>query len=207
MSSDPSLSHPGGNITGFQSYEPEIGGKWVELLKEIAPHTERMAVLFNPATAVPVQLLFPFIQAAASTVGVQASLAPFHAKGELDGIVAQQALNPGAGLILIPDLFFAANPENRQLIIALAARCRVPTIYYAPDFAEVGGLITYAVDLTELFRKAAGYVNRVLKGEKPANLPIQGPTAYQLLINLKTATALGLTVPQTLLVSADKVIE
>jgi putative tryptophan/tyrosine transport system substrate-binding protein len=202
-----SLAHPGGNITGFQSYEAEIGGKWVELLKEIAPRTERVAALFNPATAVPVQLLFPSIQAAASSAGVQASLAPFDTKEELNGIVAEQARNPGAGLILIPDLFFLGSPENRELIVSLAARYRVPTIYWSPDFVAAGGLITYAIDLTDLFRKAAGYVDRVLKGEKPADLPIQRPTTYQLLINLKTATALGLTVPQTLLVSADKVIE
>jgi putative tryptophan/tyrosine transport system substrate-binding protein len=119
-----SLAHPGGNITGFQSYEAEIGGKWVELLKEIAPRTERVAALFNPATAVPVQLLFPSIQAAASSAGVQASLAPFDTKEELNGIVAEQARNPGAGLILIPDLFFLGSPENRELIVSLAARKR-----------------------------------------------------------------------------------
>jgi putative ABC transport system substrate-binding protein len=202
-----SLAHPGGNITGFQSYEPEIGGKWVGLLKEIAPRTERVAALFNPATAVPVQLLFPSIQAAASSVGVQASLAPFHAREELDGIVAEQARNPGAGLILIPDLLFVAKPENRELILSLTARYRVPTMYFLPGFVAAGGLIAYATDLTELFRKAAGYVDRVLKGEKPANLPIEAPTKYQLLINLKTAAALGLSVPQTLLVTADEVID
>ena len=176
-------------------------------LKEIAPRTERVAALFNPATAVPVQLLFPSIQAAASSVGVQASLAPFHAREELDGIVAEQARNPGAGLILIPDLLFVAKPENRELILSLTARYRVPTMYFLPGFVAAGGLIAYATDLTELFRKAAGYVDRVLKGEKPANLPIEAPTKYQLLINLKTAAALGLSVPQTLLVTADEVID
>jgi len=202
-----SLSHPGGNITGFQSYDPEIGGKWFELLKEIAPRTERVAALFNPATAVSVELLFSSIQAAASSVGVQPSLAPFHAIEELDTIIAEHARNPGAGLISLPDLSFLGSSENRALLVSLAARYRVPTIYWIPDFVAAGGLITYAIDFADLFRKAAGYVDRVLKGEKPADLPIQRPTKYQLLINLKTATALGLTVPQTLLVSADEVIE
>jgi putative tryptophan/tyrosine transport system substrate-binding protein len=202
-----SLSHPGANITGFQSYDPEIAGKWFELLKEIAPRTERVAALFNPATAVSVQQLFPSIQAAASSVGAQATLAPFHAIEELDTIFAEQARNPGAGLISLPDLSFLTSSENRALLVSLAARYRVPTIYWLQDFVTAGGLLAYAIDLTDLFRKAAGYVDRILKGEKPADLPIQRPTTYQLLINLKTATALGLNVPQTLLVSADKVIE
>jgi putative ABC transport system substrate-binding protein len=143
-----SLARPGGNITGFQSYEPEIGGKWVGLLKEIAPHIELVAALFNPTTAVPVQILLPSIQAAASSVGVQVSLAPFHAKEELDGIVAEQTRNAGSGLILIPDLLFLAKPENRDLIVSLAARYRIPTMYFTPAFVVAGGLIAYAVDLT-----------------------------------------------------------
>ena len=178
--------------------------KWIELLKEIAPHTARAAVLFNPATAVPLQLYMPSIQAAASSLAIEVSAVAVHAKDEIEGVIAAQARNPGGGLIMAPDLFIAA---NRELIIELTARYGVPTIYFLPFFAQAGGLISYGDDPFEQWRLAAGYIDRILKGEKPAGLPVQAPTKYQLVINLKTAKALGLAIPPSLLSTADEVIE
>jgi putative ABC transport system substrate-binding protein len=199
-----SLTHPGGNITGFAAYDPVVAGKWVGLLKEIAPKTVRMGVLFNPATASPLQLYMPSIQAAASTLVVQASAVPVRARDEIEGAIAAQARNPGGGLIVLPDAF---NIANRDLIIALAARYGVPAIYNGTLYAESGGLITYGIDFTESFRQAAGYIDRILKGTKPGELPIQQPTKFELVINLKTAKALGLDVPLQLQQLADEVIE
>jgi putative ABC transport system substrate-binding protein len=200
------LARPGGNITGFMSGngDPALGGKWVELLKQIAPRTVRVALLFNPATAVPLQSFMPSIQAAASSFAVQVSAAPVHGKDEIEGVIAAQARDPGGGLIVMPDVF---NDVNRELIIALAARYSVPTIYFNRFFSEPGGLISYGDVRSEQFRLAAGYIDRVLKGEKPADLPVQVPTKFELIINLKTAKALGLTIPDKLLATADEVIE
>src|SRR5216684_1077815 len=198
------LAHPGGNITGFTVNDPALGGKWVELLKEIAPRTVRVALLFNPATAVPIQFFMPSIQAAASSSAVEVSAAAVHAKDEIEGVIAAQARNPGGGLIVMPDVY---NDANRELIIALAARYGVPAIYFNRFFSEPGGLISYGDARAEQFRLAAGYIDRILKGEKPANLPLQAPTKFELVINLKTAKALGLTVPPSMLGRADEVIE
>jgi putative ABC transport system substrate-binding protein len=200
------LAHPGGNITGFMTSngDPAIGGKWVELLKQIAPRTVRVALLFDPATVVPVQFFMPSIQAAASSFAVQVSAAPVHGKDEIEGVVAEQARDPGGGLIAMPDVF---NDVNRELIIALAARYSVPAIYFNRFFSEPGGLISFGEARDEQFRLAAGYIHRILKGEKPADLPLQAPTKFELIINLKTAKALGLTVPTALLTGADEVIE
>ena len=199
-----SLAHPGGNVTGFTALDSALGGKWVGLLKEIAPRTVRVALLFNPATAVPLQSLMASIQAAASSFAVQASAAPVHAKDEIEGVIAAQARNPGGGLIVMPDPF---NRQNRNLIIALAARYGVPAIYYNRSLAESGGLIAYGDDFNEEFRQAAGYIDRILKGAKPADLPIQLPTKFELVVNLKTAKALGLTVSDAMQLLADEVIE
>lgn len=199
-----SLARPSGNITGFTTDNSAQGGKWVEVLKEIAPHTTRVALLFHPETAVPPTIFMPSIQAAASAFGIQAIAAPVHAKNEIEGVIAGQAKNPGGGLIVTPDPFNAA---NRDLIIALAARYRVPAIYFNGFFADSGGLIVYGSVFAEEFRQAAGYIDRIIKGEKAADLPVQAPTKYELVINLKTAKALGLTVPSMLLTRADKVIE
>ena len=199
-----SLARPGGNITGFTVEAPAHGGKWVELLKEIAPRTVRMALLFNPASAVPLQYFMPSIQAAASSLAIQISNAPVHAKDEIEGVVAAQARNPGGGLIAMPDTF---NTTNREPIIALAARYGVPTIYYNRIFTESGGLMTYGPDYVEQFRQVPEYINRILKGEKPADLPIQAPTKFELVINLKTAKAMDLDMPPLLLGRADDVIE
>jgi len=200
------LAHPGGNITGFMSNDPAgtLGGKWVELLKEIAPRTVRVALLFNPATAVPLQYSLPSIQAAAFSFAVQVNAAPVHAKDEIEGVIAAQTRDPGGGLIVMPDVF---NDVNRELIIALAARYRVPAMYFNRFFTEPGGLISYGDVRSEQFRLAAGYIDRVLKGEKPADLPVQLPTKYELIINLKTAKALGLTIPDKLFTAADELIE
>ncbi len=199
-----SLGHPGGNITGFTHVDTAMGGKWVELLKEIAPHTMRMALLYDPAIAPPLQFYMPPIQAAASSLGVQASGAPVLAKGEIEDVIAAQARNPGSGLILVPSPF---NVTNQQLISALAIHYRLPAIAGFRFFADSGGLMAYANDLAEQFRQAAGYIDRILKGAKPADLPIQTPTKFELIINLKTAKTLDLTVPSQLLQIADEVIE
>jgi putative tryptophan/tyrosine transport system substrate-binding protein len=198
------LAHPGGNITGFTTHDPALGGKWVGLLKEIAPRTEHVALLFNPATAVPLQFFLPSIQAGASSVAVEVSAAPVHAKDEIEGAIAALTRKPGGGLIVMPDVF---NELNRELIIALAASYGVPAIYYNRFFSEPGGLISYGDARGEQFRLAAGYIDRILKGEKPADLPVQVPTKFELIINLKTAKALGLDVPASLQQIADEVIE
>jgi putative ABC transport system substrate-binding protein len=200
-----SLAHPGGNITGFAALDSALGGKWVGLLKEIAPRTVRIALLFNPMTSSPLQFYMPAIQAAASSLSLDISAAPVRAKDEMEGVISGQARNSGAGLIVMPDVF---NTINSDLIISLAARYRVPTIYFNADyFARSGGLITYGDDYTEECRLAAGYIDRILKGVKPEELPIQQPTKFELAINLKTAKSLGLIVSPTLLATADEVIE
>ena len=199
-----SLARPSGNITGFTAFEPTISGKWVELLKEIAPRTMRVALLSNQATGAPLQFFMPSIQAAASSLAVQVSTAPVHAKDEIEGVIATQARNPGGGLIVMPSAF---NVTNRDLIIALAARYGVPAIYFNRVFAKAGGLINYSPDYAEQFRQAPEYIDRILKGAKLADLPVQQPTKYELIINLKTAKALGLDVPLHLQQLADEVIE
>ena len=200
----PSLARPGGNITGFTYVEPTTGGKWIGLLKEIAPRTAHVAMLFNPATTPQLKFYMPSIQAAASSLAIEANSAPVHARDEIEGVIAAQARNPGGGLLVMPDIFNIVNGES---IIALAARSGVPAIYPIPFYAESGGLIAYGADFTERFRQAAGYVDRILKGANPGDLPIQRPTKFELVINLKTAKALGLSVPQSMLLLADAVIE
>ena len=198
-----SLAHPGGNLTGFTTQAPAIGGKWVGLLKEIAPRTVRVAMLFNPATAPTPQLYIHLIESVATSLAIQTSAAPVHAKDEIEGVIAALARDPGGGLIVMPDVF---NVTNRDLVIALAARYGVPAIYFtATYFAKSGGLICYGTDFAEQFRQ--GYVDRILKGANPGDLPIQQPTTFKLVINVKTASALGLTVPQSMLLLADEVIE
>jgi putative tryptophan/tyrosine transport system substrate-binding protein len=198
------LTHPGGNMTGFTNVESTVGGKWVELIKEIAPRTTHVALLFNPGTAAPTQFYLPSIQAAAQSLDVVVTNAPIHAKDEIEVAIAALARDPGGGLIVLPDTF---NLVNRDLIFPLAIRYGVPAVSNSPFFAESGALITYGVDFTELFRQAAGYIDRILKGAVPADLPVQNPTKFELVINLKTAKALGLKVPQSLSASADHAIE
>jgi len=198
------LAHPGGNMTGFTANDSEMGGKWVGLLKEVAPRTERVALLFNPATAVPLKFFVRSVETAASSFGIQMTTAPVHAKDEIEDIIAAQARSSGAGLIVMPDAF---NVVNRDTIIALTARYSIPTIYFDRVFADSGGLISYGDDRADAFRLAGGYIDRILKGDKPGDLPIQRPVKFEFAINLKTAKALGLAVSSGLLATADEVIE
>jgi putative tryptophan/tyrosine transport system substrate-binding protein len=199
-----SLAHPDRNITGFKAVDPAMGGKWVELLKEISPPIVRVVLLFNPATAVPIQFFVPSIEAAASSFAMQVSIAPVHAKDEIEGVIAAQGRNPGGSLLVMPDSF---NAINRELIIAQASRYGIPAMYFYRLFAESGGLISYSDDPIDSFRQAAGYIDRILKGATPGDLPIQQPTKFELVINIKTAKALGLDVPLQLQQLADEVIE
>jgi putative ABC transport system substrate-binding protein len=181
-----------------------LGGKWTELLKEIAPRTVHAALLFNPATAPPLEVYMSSIQAAASSFAIQVTAAPVHTKDEIERVIATQARDPGGGLIVMPDSF---NTTNRELIIALAARYGVPAIYYRRSFTDSGGLVSYGDDRAQLFRDAAAYIDRILQGAKPADLPVQQPTKFEFVINLKAAKALGLTVPLHLQQLADEVID
>jgi len=199
-----SLAHPGGNSTGFMTDNSTLGSKWVELLKEIAPRTVRAALMFNPATAVPLKFYVPSLQAASSTLGVEVNATPVHAKDEIEGVIAAQAREQGSSLIVMPDPF---NAVNREHITLLAARYRVPAMYYRREFVEAGGLISYANDFGEQFPQAATYVDRILKGAKPEDLPVQAPTKFDLIINLKTAKSLGLDVPFGMQQRADALIE
>jgi putative tryptophan/tyrosine transport system substrate-binding protein len=199
-----SLAHPGGNVTGFTEVQSTLGGKWVELLKKIDPRIKRVALLFNPTTAPPLPIYTSSIQAAAPSLGVEVRNAPVHAKEEIEGVIAALARDPGGSLIVMPDLF---TTENRGLIIALAAHYKVPAVYETRPAAEAGGLISYGSDFAEQFREAAGYIDRILKHTKPEDLPIQEPAKFELVINLKTAKALGLAVPLTMQMTADEVIE
>ena len=199
-----SLPRPGGNVTGFTPIEGSLGGKWVELLKEIAPRVARVTLLFNPAMATFVESYLNPFRAAAASLGVDAILAPVHDMSELESVIAAQARESNGGLVVIPDAFTIG---HRAEITLLAARYRVPAVYWSRSFAEIGGLISYGPYLVDEFRRAASYLDRIMKGEKPSDLPVQAPVKFELVINLKTAKALGLTVPPALLARADEVIE
>jgi putative ABC transport system substrate-binding protein len=199
-----SFPRPGGNVTGFTLIEPTVAGKWVELLNEIAPRVNRVAFLFNPATATYADYFLKPFKAAALSFAVEAIAAPVRDRSELESVVAAQAREPNGGLIVMPDSFTDA---HRAEITSLAARYHLPAVYAYRFFTKLGGLLSYGVDLTNNFRRAAIYVDRILKGEKPADLPVQQPTRFELVINLKTAKALGLTVPQSLFARADEVID
>jgi putative ABC transport system substrate-binding protein len=198
-----SLAHPGGNATGFTIFEFAIGAKWLELLKEIVLGLKRAAVLRDPAISSGLGL-FGAIQSAAPSLGLEVSAVNVRDAGEIERAVSGFARSPNGGLIVTPS---ALAGVHRELIIALAARHKLPAIYYERYYVKDGGLISYGADFHDQFRSAASYVDRILKGDKPADLPVQVPTKYQLVINLKTAKALGLTVPPSLLARADEVIE
>jgi putative ABC transport system substrate-binding protein len=195
---------PGGNVTGFDVSEPTQAGKWVELLKEIAPGVARVAMLFNPASAPFAEFWLKPFKAAAVKFTVEAISAPVHDKSELDSVIAAQAREANSGLVAMPESFMVA---HRVEITSLAARYHLPAVYPYRFFAEVGGLLSYGVDENDNFRRAADYVDRILKGEKPSELPVQAPVKFELIVNLKTAKALGLTIPGTFLQRADEVIE
>ena len=200
-----SLARPGRNATGFTNFVPTMAAKWLEVLKEIAPQVRRAVLLFNPQTAPYVAEYYqrPF-EAAAPSFRVQATAAVVHQTGEIEAAIADMAREPGGGLVVPPDNF---SYVHRELIFALAARHRLPAVYPFRFMAREGGLVSYGVDLGETFPRAAEYIDRILKGTKPADLPVQAPTKFELVINLKTAKALGLEVPPTLLARADEVIE
>jgi putative ABC transport system substrate-binding protein len=198
-----SLARPGGNITGFMSYEFSIAGKWLELLKEIAPGVTRVAVLRDASQAFATSL-FAAMQAVAPSLGVEVIPVNLRNAAEIERSVESFARSPNGGLIPVSS---AAAVRHRDLIIALAARHKLPAVYWERFFVTAGGLVSYGPDLVDQFRQAAGYVARILKGEKAADLPVQASTRYELAINLKTAKALGLTVPPTVLARADEVIE
>ena len=197
------LSRPGGNATGFTQFEYNLSGKWLELLKQIAPGVTRAAVLRDPAMPDGIGQ-FAVIQSVAPSVGMEVSSVNIRDAAEIERAVAAFARSPNGGLVVTSSAFAAI---HRDLIITLAARHRLPAVYYRRLFATSGGLISYGPDFTDQFRRAAGYVDRILKGEKPGELPVQVPTKYELVINLKTAKSLGLTVPPGLLNAADEVIE
>ena len=199
-----SFARPGGNVTGFIFTEPTMAGKWLELLKQIAPRIARVAMLFNPVSAPYADYWLNPFKAATPTFAVEAIAAPVRDTSELEPVIAAQAREPNGGLIAMPDSFLEV---NRVEITSLAARYRLPAVYPFRFFAEVGGLLSHGVDRTDNFRRAATYVDRILKGEKPADLPVQAPTMYELAINLKTAKALGLNVPARVLARATEVIE
>jgi putative ABC transport system substrate-binding protein len=199
-----SLSRPGGNVTGFTLVEPTMAAKWVELLKEIAPRVNWIAMLFNPATATYADYFLKPFKAAAASFAVAAIAAPAHDTSELEPVIAAQAREPNGGLIVMPDSFTDA---HRVEITSLVARYGLPAIYAYRFFTERGGLLSYGADLRDNFRRAATYVDRILKGAKPSELPVLAPVKFELVINLKAATALGLIVPPALLARADEVIE
>jgi putative tryptophan/tyrosine transport system substrate-binding protein len=198
-----SLARPGGNVTGFTTFEYAVGGKWLELLKEIAPRTARVAVLRDSAIAAgPAE--FGAIQAVASSLGVELRPVDMRNADEIERAIAVFAASSNGGLIITGS---TAATVHRELIIALAARHRLPAVYYARYYVTGGGLMSYGPDIVDQCQRAAGYIDRILKGDKPADLPVQAPTKYELVINLKTATTLGLEVPPSLLARADEVIE
>jgi ABC-type uncharacterized transport system substrate-binding protein len=200
-----SVPHPGGNITGFMVFEPSILGKWLEMLKEIAPQTKRAALLGNPKTAAYYDYLQYAAEAAAPSLGIE--VVPSHIESDAANIeraVVTIAATPNSSLAVLPD---STTTINRDLIINLAARYRLPAIYYARLFVAAGGLMSYGVIYRDQYRQAASYVDQILRGAKPNDLPVQTPTKYETVLNLKTAKAFGLTVPTGLLVAANEVIE
>src|SRR5262249_27958064 len=198
-----SLARPGGNATGFMTAEYTVGGKWLELLKEIAPGLTRAAVLRDPTQGSGTSQ-FAVIQAMAPSLGVEVNPVNLRDAGEIERAVAAFARSPNGGLIVASG---ASAQRHNNLIITLAARHKLPAIYFERTFVAAGGLVSYGADYIDQFRRAAGYVDRVLKGEKPSDLPVQAPTKFELVINLKTAKALGLEIPPMLLAHADEVIE
>ena len=199
-----SLARPGGNITGFTNFEFSMGGKWLGMLKEIAPGLQRVIVPFHPQTAPYAASFLGPLEASAKSVGVEARAIAIHDAGEIERALDAAAREGNCGLIVLPSVFMTA---HRELIVALAARYRMPGIYAFRYFAASGGLIAYGVDSADLHRRAAGYVDRMLKGTKPADLPVQQPTKFELVINLKAANSLGIEIPATLVARADEVIE
>jgi putative ABC transport system substrate-binding protein len=199
----PRLDRPGGNTTGFANYEASLGGKWLELLSEIAPGLKRAAIMFNPDTAA-VSTYMPSFEVAARSLKVVPIAAPVRSDVEIETSIIALGREPGGGLVVMPDTFTSA---HHAPIISAAARNNVPVVYTLSEFARDGGLLSYGPDLTDTFRRAASYVDRILRGAKAGDLPVQFPTKFEMAVNLKTAKALGLTVPRWIRLRADEVIE
>jgi putative tryptophan/tyrosine transport system substrate-binding protein len=199
------FARPGGNVTGFMNVEGSIGGKWVEVLKEVAPHLSHLGILYNPITAKPIFAYYQDpIEAAARSLGVTTQLTPWNDIKNLEQAITALGQKPNTGLSVIPT---AHTTAEREVIVSLANRYRMPAVYPFPFWVRLGGLISYGVDLPDLHRRAAGYIDRILKGAMPGELPVQLPTKFEMAINLKTAAAIGLTVPPILVTRADEVIE
>jgi putative ABC transport system substrate-binding protein len=196
------LDRPSGNITGFANNEASLGGKWFELLSEIAPGLKRVANMFNPD--LPNYLVDSSFETAARSLKIMPIIAPVRSDVEIEAAIIALGREPGGGLVVMPDTFAIT---HRASIISAAARNNVPTVYTQSVFARDGGLLSYGIDTVDRYRRAATYVDRILRGEKPGDLPVQFPTKFEMVVNLKTAKALGLTVPQSLLLRADEVIE
>jgi putative ABC transport system substrate-binding protein len=199
----PRLARPSGNITGFVNLEASLGGKWLELLSEIAPGLKRAVLICNPDTAIA-SVYLPSLEAAARSLKVVPIIAAVHSDPEIETAITALGPEPGGGLVVMPDGFTGS---HRAPIISAAARNNVPAVYGLSESARDGGLLSYGVDRVDIFRRAATYVDRILRGAKLADLPVQLPTKFELVINLKTAKALGLTIPETLLATADGVIQ
>lgn len=200
-----SIARPGGNVTGFTNVEASLGGKWLEVLKETSPAIKRVAIIFNPKTSPGGGTYYlQLVETAAASIAIKAIPTPVHDPGGIERAIAAFAQEPNGGLVVLPDV---TTGTHRALIIALAARHRLPAVYSYRYIAAEGGLASYGVDVSDLFQRAATYLNRILRGEQPRDLPVQAPTKFELVINLKTAKALGLVVPRPLLSLADEVIE
>ena len=200
-----SLHHPGGNITGFSSLEASMASKWLELLTGIVPGLTRTAMMFNPDTAPYIKsYVLPSFEAAGRSLKIATFAAPIHNIAEIETVITELGREPGSGLLGMPDNFVEI---HRALIISLAARNNVPAVYQTPVIARDGGLLSYGADFRDIFRRSASYVDRILRGAKPSDLPVQLPIKYLMIVNLKTAMTLGLTVPPSTLLSADEVIE
>ena len=199
-----SLAHPGGNLTGFTDFDPPMAGKWLGMLTEIVPRVERAAALYNPGTAPFAAAMVDAVRAAAPAAGVAVRAALVHHETEIEAVLADLARKPGGGLLVLPDSFTSIHAAT---IVGLAARHRVPAVYWARGFTEKGGLMSYGIDPIDPWRHATLYIGRIFEGAKPGDLPVQNPTKFELVVNLKTAAALGVTVAPTLLASAAEVIE
>jgi putative ABC transport system substrate-binding protein len=197
------LDRPSGNMTGFANFETTLAGKWLELLSEIAPRVKRAAIMFNPDAAF-VSTYVPSFEIAARSLKLVPIVAPVHSDVEIEAAIMALGREPGGGLVILPDIFMAA---RRTPIILAAARNNVPAVYPLPYYATEGGLLSYGPDQLDIWRRAATYVDRILRGAKPAELPVQLPIKFEMVVNLKTAKALGLAVPQSILLRADEVIE
>jgi putative tryptophan/tyrosine transport system substrate-binding protein len=199
-----SLSNPGGNATGFTNFEFTMGGKWLQILREVAPALKRTAIIFNPELAPFADGYIRSFQAGAESLSVDAIVAPIHNVDQLEGLLIAQTQDPGGSIIIMPDAFTV---PNRDIIIDFAVRHRLPSIYPYRVFVLDGGLISYGPDIEDLYRRAAAYADRLLKGAAPSGLPVQQPNKFELVVNRKTANAIGLTIPDLLLARADEVIE